>query len=157
MSRNVSLIARRAMNAQETDQVFLHLLDIDHPDLTEPIRVVNNTVAVVSEGNVYQAFPFQVDLPDEKEGQISTARLTIDAVDRSIIQVIRTISEAATISLKIILADTPDVIEAGPFDFTLRNVSYDAYRVSGTLVYEDRLDLRIPADSFDPQNFRGLF
>ncbi len=42
MTRGISNTARKAIYDQETSEVFLLLLEINHADLAEPIRVVNN-------------------------------------------------------------------------------------------------------------------
>src|SRR5579885_2175455 len=89
VSRALSLAARQAVNAQETGEVFLLLLTLDHDELAAPIRVVNNTVDIVSRGNTYIAYPFQLELPAEDADQISSVRLSIDNVDRTIVQSLR--------------------------------------------------------------------
>ena len=61
MSRTLSQAARQAINAEATEQVFLLLLTIDHEDLAEPIRVVNNTETITSRGELYVAYPFVVE------------------------------------------------------------------------------------------------
>jgi len=44
MSRNVSAKARKAMFASQTGEAFLILLDIDHDDLEQPIRLTSDMV-----------------------------------------------------------------------------------------------------------------
>jgi hypothetical protein len=153
----MSLTAREAMYSQETGEVFLELLEISHADLSSPIRVVNNTVDITHNSNTYSAFPFKIQPPGEKQSEITRASLTIDAVDRTVIQAIRSISTPATVTYKVILASAPDTVEAGPFVFSLKNTQYTAYQVSGELVYEDRLFMRVPYLKFSPRLFPGLF
>jgi hypothetical protein len=153
----MSLRAREAMYSQETGEVFLELLEISHVDMSSPIRVVNNTEAIVHGGNTYNAFPFKIKPPGEKQSEITRASLTIDAVDRTVIEAIRTITSPATVTYKVVLAATPDTVEAGPFVFSLKGTSYTAYHVSGELVYEDRLFMNIPSLKFSPRLFPGLF
>ena len=157
MSRDMSLRAREAIYSQETGEVFLELLEISHTDLSSPIRVVNNNEPIVHGGNTFHAFPFRVSPPGEKQSEITKAKLTIDAVDRTVIEAIRSINTAATVTYKVILAATPDTVEAGPFVFTLKNTNYSAYSVSGDLVYEDRLFMNVPSMKFSPRLFPGLF
>lgn len=156
MSRDVSLSARQALYAQETGEVFLLLLTIDHTSLAAPIRVVNNTVDVISRGLTFLAFPFEITLPDDDAETLSGARLTISNVDRQIVQAVRSISGAPSVLLEVIMASAPDTVEAGPFDFTLRQAQYDAQSVSGALVFEDILNMAIPAHTMTPQLFPGL-
>ncbi|MDH3997702.1 MAG: DUF1833 domain-containing protein [Desulfuromonadales bacterium] len=157
MRRNLSLTAREAIYAQQTDQVFLLLLTIDHADLTTPIRVANNNEAIVSRGDNYVAYPFQINLPPDRDEQISQVTLSIDNVDRQIVQAVRSLGSSPSVSLEVILASDPNYVEAGPFDFSLKSVDYDALTVSGTLGFEDLLNEPFPGDTFSPAEFPGLF
>lgn len=158
MPRTLSNTARRALYAQETGEVFLLLLVISHPSLPAPIRVVNNSEDVVSGGFTYQRFPFELALPPESDEAPPTVTLRIANADRQIVQAVRSLAgEAMTVDLSVILASSPDTIEAGPYRFTLRDVSYDAAIVEGTLRFEDVLNEPFPADSFTPARFPGLF
>jgi len=157
MSRSISIVARRAINAQETGEVFLEILSLEHPEFDSPVCVVNNTEPITSNGITYNPFPFQIDLPREEEGQISKATLKIDAIDRSLIEKIRTIDTPMDATLSVLLASQPDTIEAGPFNFKVKNVTYNATVISGDLIYEDVLKLRYPKNVFDPYDFPGLF
>ena len=157
MSRAVSAAFRAAAYAQETGEVFLVLLEIDHEDMAGPIRVVNNRISVVSNGNVYLGYGFLVEFPTDTEGEIQSARLTIDNVDRQIVQAIRSVSSSPTVTMKVVLASSPDTIEWGPVSFEARNVNYNVESVSADLVYHSLMQQALPAIVFDPINFPGMF
>ncbi|MBE0598443.1 MAG: DUF1833 family protein, partial [Desulfuromonadales bacterium] len=106
---------------------------------------------------VYQPFPFDIALPADRDDQISKVTLTIDNVDRAIVRAVRELASAPTVTLEIVLASSPDVVEAGPFEFTLQDAGYDALTVSGTLGYEDILNEPFPAGAFVPAAFPGMF
>lgn len=157
MSRTLSAAALSAALAQETSEVFLALLEIAHDDLGSPIRAVNNMEDVTSNGDVYAAFPFEVAMPAESGDAPSKAVLRIDNVDQSVITAIRSITTPPTATLSVILASSPDTIEAGPFEFTMREVDYDAQFVRAELHFEDILNEPFPADKYTPNNFPGLY
>lgn len=157
MSRSLSTTARAAIYAQETGEVFLLLLTIDHDDLDSPIRVVDNTEDVTSRGDTYVAFPFDIALPDESPDSISAVRLTIDNVDRQVVDALRSISTPATVTLEVVLASDPDTVEAGPFDLSLRSADYTAEVVTAELVYEDVLNEPFPGGRFIPSDYQALF
>lgn len=157
MSRTLSTAALEAIYSQETNQVFLVLLEIDHADMTTPIRVVNNHQAISSNGQTYVPYAFEFDPPDEREDVTTNAELIIDNIDRSIVALIRSLTTAPTVTVSIVLADSPDTIEAGPLEFKLKNVSYNVETVSGDLVYNDIDTINIPGDVFNPEDFGGLF
>ena len=157
MSRALSTAAKQAIFAPETDEVFLILVTISHPQLPAPLRAVNNTVNVTSRGDVFTAYPVRIDLPGESADEVARVQLQIDNVDRLILDTLRTLSEPPTVTVEVIMASTPDTVEAGPFAMTLHSAPYDALTVTGELAFEDILNEPFPGDTFSPALFPGLF
>jgi len=157
MSRSLSSTAIQAINGQETAEVFIILLTLDHPDLSQPIRVSSDSVATTSRSNTFVSFPFQLSLPDDKENSSPRARLSIDNVDRQIVTALRSINSAPTLLMEIILASDPDIVEASFPDFKLTNVSYNARIVEGDLTIEDFTSEPYPSAVFSPGFFPGIF
>lgn len=155
--RSLSSTAKAGVFAQETEQVYLVLLEIAHSSLGTPIRVVNNYADVVSNGVTYSAFPFEISLPDDTDEKMPNVMLSIDNVDRVIVNAIRSITGPPTITISVVLASSPSTIEAGPYSMTLREASYDAATVTGSLAVEDMLNEPYPSDLMTPANFPGLF
>jgi len=157
MSRNVSATFKQAMFAQETSEAFLPLITLEHDDLDSPIRVVHNHTEITSNGNTFLPYAFQLMLPDDTERNVCQGKLTIDNVSREIIEAIRSISSAPTVTIQIVLASDPDTVEIEYSDFKLKEITYDAEWVSGNLVIETFSKEPFPGDSFTPGNFPGLF
>ena len=157
MSRSLSLAARRAVNAQETVEVFLLLLTLDHPDLAEPIRVVNNLEPITSRGHSFIAYPFEIALPDEDPDTVARVTLRIDNVDREIVRSLRSITSPLSVGLEVVMAASPDTVEAGPFNMTLAAAEYDALTVTGELAFEDVLNEPFPGHSYVPGEYPGIF
>jgi hypothetical protein len=157
MSRTVSNTFKAAFFAQQTGEVPLILLQIVHADLPATICLVNNTADVTSNAVLYTAFPFQINIPcDDEEGTMPSVQLEICNVDRSITQAIRNIDSPPTIRAAIILWSDQDTIEAGWWEFTLKNVNYTAEVVTGDLGYEEILNDGFPEGSFTPEEFTAL-
>lgn len=154
--RTMSTSAVQALMAQETDAVFLILLTIEHETLATPIRVVNNNVNIVSRGNTYQAFAFDITLPNDDEG-LPVAKLTMDNIGLELIETIRTIKSNPTVTIEIILANSPDTVELAIYDMTLKSVQFNAYTVSGDLIVEDILNQPLHGSMIDSSQYRGLF
>jgi len=158
MPRTVSSIAKAAVFAQQTGEAFLMLIALTHPDLPTPIRVTSDGVQTVSGGETYLPCPFNITLPSETDESPPEIRLVIDNVDRSLVQSIRALGgDPLGVRLEVVLASTPNVIEAGPFDFSMRDVQYDAAAIEGTLKYDDFLNEPYPGDRFTPSTARSLF
>jgi hypothetical protein len=156
MARSLSSTAIASANAQQTDEVWLVLLTIAHPSLATPIRVVNNNESIVSRGQTYQWFPFEIELPGEDVDSPSRARLRIDNVDRTIVNTIRSISTPPTVTLEVVLASAPNVVEVSFSGLSLREVDYDAMSVTGELVFESIFTEPVTL-TMTPARFPGLF
>lgn len=157
MPRTLSAQAKAAIFAQETGEAVILLLTIEHADLAEPIRVSSDAVDTVSDSITYQAFPFQITFPRDSDDAPPQVRLTIDNVDRRIVQAVRELMTPPTVNLQLVLASQPDVVEVVPGEFTLASVTFDALAVEGVLKFDDILNEPFPKDVVTPATFPGLF
>lgn len=155
--RSVSTLMQQAMYASSTKEVVLLLLKISHQNLADPIRVVNNFEPIVSQGYTWTAYPFEITMPSESDDQIPVMMLKIDAVDRQIITVIRSLQGPPEITLDVILAAQPDIVEASVQGFKMKSVSYDNLVVEAELRLEEILSEPFPQHAFTPALFPGLF
>ena len=157
MSRNVSAELKQAVYAQETTQEFIVLITLSHPDLSTAIRVNSSGLDIVSNGETFVAFPFEVVLPDDVDDRPPRAKLRIDYISREIVLAVRTISSAPFVNIQIVMASSPDTIEAEFLDFRLSNITYDQLTVEGDLTLEEFIGEPYPARVFSPADFPGLF
>lgn len=157
MSRNVSAAARAALYSQQTGEVFLELISVEHEDLAEPMRFVYNTEEIVHLGNTYYPAAFRYEAAGDVEGQARSARLTIGNIDRQIVEVIRSIKSPPTIVATVVMASSPDVIEVGPYTYILRDVKYNAHIISGELYDGDNGQVAVPGLTYTPYDFPGLY
>lgn len=155
---SLSNVFKGAAFAQETDEVFLVLLTINHVSFTEPIRVVNNTETITSRGNAFTAYPFQVTLPDEDDQKQPQVRLSIQNASQEIMAAIRNAGlDDITVVVEVVRAAAPDTLEIALPQFLLRNVQADVASISGDLVLEDLTKEGFPTGRFTPAYFPGLF
>lgn len=156
--RAITHACRRALYASQTGEVLLVLLELSHPQMATPIRVTSDGVDTVVAGVVYQHFPFRVTWPDDTDDTPPRAELAIDAVDRSIVRSVRQLSGSPIqVSMRVVMASDPTVVEAGPCVFDMRDVEYSAFEVSGKLEYADVANEDFPLPKFDPSTTPGLF
>lgn len=157
MSRATSNALKAAVAGQETGEVFLFLLEIDHDNLVTPIRVCNNMEDITSNGELFVAYPFELALPSDSNDESPKTRLSIDNIDRSLMATIRSITSAPTVRIMAVLASTPDTLEVDLPGFSLVNISADAMAISGDLSIEDFTTEPFPGDRFLPSSTPGLF
>lgn len=157
MPRNMSPAARAAIAAPQTPDGFVHLLTIDAPGLERPIYITDQLDPIMSRGNTFEPYPVMVEFPSDEAENIPVAKLTIDNIDLSLVEAIRSATGPIALTVELALASQPDIIEISETGFRLRNVQYNATQITGTLTGEDLLNLRIPADRFTPQEYPALF
>lgn len=156
MSRSVSSVFKSASIASQTSEAFLLLITIDHDDLASPIRVTSDGVDTTSNGNTFTAFPFQINLLDDTDTGAPTANLTIDNIDRTVVDAIRSIDTPAAVTIQIVLASSPDTVEASMSMLELINTEWDRLKVTGTLSYESFDNDAFPAKVYNPKEFPGI-
>lgn len=143
--------------AQHTDEAFILLVEFTHVPTNETYRAALNTEDIVSQGEVYTACYFDIALPDVGNNAPQGSQLTLDNVDMRLVGLLRRITQPLKATLRVVLATTPDVIEMEFEDLTLREVNWDASKISGTLSSEDPLNQAFPSHMYDPRSFQGLF
>lgn len=154
----------RAVYEQETEKEFVTLIQIDHDTFDAPLRVCDHKddlehSACSSDGatKLFRFAPFEVNLPTSPEDETVKSVISITNVDRRVIEAVRRAVSTVDVTLHVVLSDDEDAVEAGPWVFQLREVTYDAITVSGTLMYEDWLNEPSPAYNFTPDIFPALF
>jgi hypothetical protein len=160
MPRTLSMRALAALYAQETGEAVITLLTITHPSMAAPIRVCSEvlpgSVPLVSNGNQFLSWPFDVQLPLDAQNEMPTVKLAIDNVLGEIVPAIRSLPSPPDILMQLVLAATPNNVEA-EWTLQLMQVDYNASTVNGTLSYQDVLSEPYPKDSVTPDKFPGIF
>jgi hypothetical protein len=153
----VSQAAVAAVTAPETEQVFLHLLTIEVQE-GAALRFVDNNQNITSRGKEFTAAGFTVILPEQTDDAPRPCRLAIDNTDLVIFQTIKqAVGRDVTVTVCVVMADTPDVYERGPLKYRLRNVRAAKETIEGE-VYDFYLTDRVfPKDTYSPEDFQGLF
>jgi len=153
----ISPQARQSLFHSETSDRFIVLITISHPSISTPIRVCSNSQDIISRGQAYYAYPFQLQLPDSTSDQPPKAQLQIDNVTPEIINALRTITTSPTITFEIVRAENLNVVEVSMPNFILNSIQYDALIITGDISVEQYITEPYPAGSYTPGRFPGLF
>ena len=134
------------------------LIDIDHAELTETIRIINDTQELTSNGNVYIACPFRCILPDDYENQLPKARLAVDNIGRELMYWIETTAggNGSTVRFMQIMRSRPDQIE-WEITMSLYNVQATMQEISAELGFENLFSKPAINIQYRPTNSPGLF
>jgi hypothetical protein len=164
MSRDVSLEFIAAVNAQETDEAFIVLVTIEHPDLPAPVYLNNSGANLESRAGLglgpWLACPFEVTLSDDSDDRPPQAKLIIDNIDRGLVVAIREAAaggDAPVITLEVVKASAPDLVEMVLTDFEMREITYNSLTIETTLTLESLFNEPACGYSFTPSYFSGLF
>lgn len=156
MSRPLSPAAVASLTAENTDEVWVVLLTIDHPTLTDPIRVANNNEDVTSNDALYIGLPFSIELPGEDADEPGTASIQVPNVDREIVAAARGVTGRASATIEVVLASQPDLIEVGFYGLEMTEVEWDASTVRGRLRFEQIMTEPL-SPIITPERFPGVF
>lgn len=77
---------KRAQRDLSPRDVVLTALEITHPDLPSPVRVVNDAEDRTVGGETYVALRFDARLADDVEGRAPRAELVVDNIGRPLVQ-----------------------------------------------------------------------
>lgn len=159
MPRSMSIAARMAMFSQETAECFAILLTISHPELEEPIRVNNSGTDIVRGGDIFVAYSFDIQMPEDTSDRLPEVTLSIDNISQEIVTAIRILPPRIrpTVTVEVVMTSSPTVIEAGPIVFGASSFTYDAMTITCTLAFQPILAEPYPAWTFNPHNSPGLF
>ncbi|MBI3771473.1 MAG: DUF1833 family protein [Gammaproteobacteria bacterium] len=136
----------------------LILLEITHPNLPQPVRLVQDNQDIVSNGNTFTAMGFEITLPDDKEQGLPQAKIAIDNVGKELTSWLDASGggKGAKVRVMQIMRDAPNVIEMDT-TLDLSNVSMNVFKVGGTLGYQDILNQPAVTYTYRPDTAPGLF
>ena len=157
MSRTLSAAAQASINARETGEVWVGMIELTHADFSAPIRLATDSVDVTHNGDVYQAFPFDITLPDEEDEGVPVVNWMALNASQELTAEFRSVTGPIDGSVFWVLASSPNVIEVGPMELQLRSFEYDAEKMAGSLVIEPVLDAVFGSMAMDNTNAPGLF
>lgn len=156
--RNYLASARQNLLATSADEPFLVLLEITHSDLAVPVRVVNDTQNLTSNGSEFIGCPFDITLPDDVSGQVPQAKLEIDNIGRDLTQWLEYSrgGQGAICRIMQVMRSDPNTIE---FDMTLdlTNMVISNETVTGVLGFQNMLNRTGTIPTFTPQTAPGLW
>ena len=151
----VSVTATAATLLEETDEVFLTLLEITKED-DSILYLAANTEAVVSNGETYEAFPFELIFPSQTDSE-PVAKLRVANIDQRIGEEIQLLSDPAPVTFLRVLASSPDTVEDTYPGYELFDVSWDAMVVEGSLTQAQYTQEPWPAKRITPDKYPSIF
>lgn len=170
--RRLSLNARLAADAPASAEIEVVLLHVEHPELDAPIRLSTDNTERLSDEPLYYGTrsswrganpltePFlwvmaSALLPSDIEDQPATATVILSNLDSEMITLLRSFTDPATVFMAVVLADSPDVIEA-EWELELVGFEADAGEISLQLSREEIENELFPGARMSRSRFPGL-
>ena len=148
----------RTIRESAPERRLLTALEIRHPAVAAPVRVVNDTVERTIEGNRYVALRFDARLADDVEGQAPQAELAIDNVGHDLTQWVEAAGGGAGATVRVLqVLDIDDPPVEWELTMDLAGVQVDAERVTARLGFDPLLGRAAVTLRHDPQTSPGLF
>lgn len=144
----------RALAPQDT---LLMAVEITHPAISTPARMVNDTVEHVIEGNRFPAVAFQVTLQDDTEGRVPKASVQIENVGRALTEWLERSEGGAGAKCRIMKVLARDDSVAYEVTIGVEAMHVDAQWVQATLGYGTVLSIPAVQVRYDSASFPGLY
>lgn len=157
MTRSVSQAFVEAFLSRETGEAVLTLLEVAHPSLAEPVRLVLNTKPVQHQAVQYEPMYFEVNFPEQAADRVGGIRLRVDGVDRTLIEKVRSFATPPTVKFKVVSTLDLDEVEMETATMYWRTVTYGTHWIEGEIESPEIFNRNFPADSFTPSIAPGLF
>ncbi len=158
MAKSYSTKLKETVNSVSASEAPLTLLEIDHADLSTPIRVVNDNQDLVHLTNTFTAMAFRITLPDDLEQGAPRAQIAIDNIGKELVSWLETSAggQGATVRIIQVLRSLPDIVE---WDVTmnLTDITINQREVTGQLGFSDVMDLPGVPLRYRPEIAPGLF
>ncbi|MGB2202320.1 MAG: hypothetical protein ACPH5G_13390 [Pseudooceanicola atlanticus] len=166
--------ARTAYETLSTEQIEVALFLIEHEALSEPIRLSTDPTERLSiEPLQYgtrsrwmdsdpeaEPFPFvlaSAEFPSDLEDAPAAATIVLDNVAAEMAQVLRSVTSRATVHMAVVLASSPDLLEAEFRDLKLIGSEGTADEIVLSISRQPIEDEIVPMDRFSKDRFPGLF
>ena len=153
-----STTARKEISKVNAPNLPVTLLEIDHADLTVPVRVINDREDIVFETNTYTALGFNITMPTDLQKGLPRASLSIDNVGKELVEWLEASGGGANTSVRIIqvLRTDPSVAEVDML-MTLNNITITSQSIAGDLGFEDLLNVPAVTIIYSPEFAGALF
>ena len=172
--RRLSLNARMALDDPAATEVEVVLFMIEHPELEEgPIRLSTDQTEELSEdpiimgtrsswrGSDPQEEPFlwiiaSAITPSDLDDAASAGSLVLENLDSDMVKLIRSVSTPPTVHVAVVLASSPDHVEAEWENFLIVDANVTAGEITLRFSREDVENEPFPPGSMTRNNFPGL-
>lgn len=111
----------------------------------------------ISRTKPYIYLPFTLELASDEEESPPSFSITVDNVGGELTAAIRRMVEPPDVTLEVVMASSPDIVEMAFDRFTLIDIEITRYTITGRVSLDTLEQEAYPAGMFTPSQFPGLF
>lgn len=145
------------VNKLNAEEGIYACLIIDHPFISEPVRLINDSKDLVISGDTYLAMPFQVKRQSDIQNELPKVQLSISNVGRSLVKWIDSSGGGRNASIKILLVRRSSSVIEEEIELGISSVSVTMEVVTFNLVIQNNLIKRGIRWLYDQNHSPGLF
>lgn len=158
MSNDLSSEMVAQLFAQSSNDPLLTLVTLNHSSFVTPIRLVNNTEAIVSRGNTFLGFPMKITLAPDDGEQAREVQIEFDNVSLYLVDALRSVDATPIeVFVEMILASIPNEVQISVEELKIRQIQYNRQKITARLYMDDFLNTAVTSEKYSPTNFPGLF
>ena len=145
------------VNKLNADESLLVLLQIEHPFIPQPVRLVNDVANFILDGETYLAMPFSLRRQSDVQGELPKVSLTVANIGRSLVKWIDSTNGGRNSTITVLLARRSQQIIEESISFGISSVSVNTTEVRFNLIIQNNLVKRSIRWVYDKDHARGLF
>jgi hypothetical protein len=152
-----------ALSAKNLNAVIPVLVDVVYVDadgVEEHLYLTDNNENINYDGNVYQSCKMSVSLPSQEKNSDGKAKITLSAVDQSIMKIIDQADETPTFNIIALLIQnpygSPIISKLDGYTFAMDNISGSADKLQCSLISALLVDFNCPRWVGNNINLPGL-
>lgn len=171
--RRLSLNARQAQEAESSAEIEVVLFRIEHAELDAPILLSTDNADRISDDPLFYGTrstwggadpdtePYlwviaSAVLPGDAEDAPAQARIVLENLDAEMVKLVRSFTDPATVSMALVLASSPDEIEAEYTGLNIVSADISAGEITLSLS-RDEIELEpFPSGRLSKHRFPGL-
>lgn len=145
------------VNKLNADECLLVLIKIEHPFVSEPIRIVNDSEDFVFLTERYIHMPFTIKRQDDVQGELPKVSLSIANAGRSLVKWIDSSGGGRDAKVTVTLARRTSLAPEDQITFGISSVSINSNLVNISLVIQNNLIKRATRWVYNKDHAPGLF
>lgn len=157
--RKIEAVAAEELLRPQTDGSIPVLVDVQHPGIVWKdgsgdqenghLRLINANFPVKYSGHYYMPCVFKFTMPSEDGKKVGSTDITISAIDRRIIEIIRSVSSNPRAVIEAFFTKSGSTVYFSRlyrFEFEMSDCTWDGATARWSLTFDPSMQLNVPRD-----------